>query len=214
MHWVRNILLLNTLVEHFLCIIFQWRQRVFVFVAGSGAVIVAEERVGQSNWGERRLCTAMSRPRLAGLSLQSVAVLFYLDYFLYTDVRHRVGIWVEPKCPFLSSSLMEASEWCSVIMVNVLSFALCCDCRLGGWIHRKAVWPIDGTVCQQVLTGGDFIVVTGSLTLWRCWLCGRTGIRPVKNWVVGCWRGYLSGARCRLAYGPADASGTHCLLLQ
>ena len=36
-------------------------------------------------------------------------------------------------------------------------------------------------------------------------LCGgRKGIRPVKNWVVGCWRGYLSGARCRLAYGPAN----------
>jgi len=31
--------------------------------------------------------------------------------------------------------------------------------------------------------------------LWRCWLGGRKGIRPVKNWVVGCWRGYLSGAR-------------------
>jgi len=27
--------------------------------------------------------------------------------------------------------------------------------------------------------------------------------------VVGCWRGYLSGARCRLAYGPADATATH-----
>ena len=26
--------------------------------------------------------------------------------------------------------------------------------------------------------------------------------------------GYLSGARCRLAYGPADATATHCLLLQ
>jgi len=25
---------------------------------------------------------------------------------------------------------------------------------------------------------------------------------------------YLSGARCRLAYGPADATATHCLLLQ
>ena len=25
--------------------------------------------------------------------------------------------------------------------------------------------------------------------LWRCWLGGRKGIRPVKNWVVGCWRG-------------------------
>jgi len=28
------------------------------------------------------------------------------------------------------------------------------------------------------------------------------------------WRGYLSGARCRIAYGPADATATHCLLLQ
>ena len=32
--------------------------------------------------------------------------------------------------------------------------------------------------------------------------------------VVGCWRGYQSGARCRLAYGPADATATRCLLLQ
>ena len=47
--------------------------------------------------------------------------------------------------------------------------------------------------------------------LWRCWLGGRKGIRPVKNRVVGCWRSYLSGARCRLAYGPADATATHCL---
>jgi len=47
--------------------------------------------------------------------------------------------------------------------------------------------------------------------LWRCWLGGRKGIRPVKNWVVRCWHGYLSGARCRLVY---DATATHCLLLQ
>ena len=32
-----------------------------------------------------------------------------------------------------------------------------------------------------------------------CWLGGRKGFWPVKNWVVGCWHGYLSGARCRLA---------------
>ena len=49
----------------------------------------------------------------------------------------------------------------------------------------------------------------GLFSVWRCWLGGRKGIRPVKNWVVGCWRGYLSGARCRLAYGPADATATH-----
>ena len=47
--------------------------------------------------------------------------------------------------------------------------------------------------------------------LWRCWLGSRKGIRPVKNWVVGCWHGYLSGASCRLAYGPADATATYCL---
>jgi len=35
-----------------------------------------------------------------------------------------------------------------------------------------------------------------------------------KNWVVGCWHGYLSGARWRFAYDPADATATHCLLLQ
>ena len=29
--------------------------------------------------------------------------------------------------------------------------------------------------------------------------------------MVGCWHGYLSGARCRLAYGPADAAATHSL---
>jgi len=44
-----------------------------------------------------------------------------------------------------------------------------------------------------------YIVCFLPSVLWRCWLGGRKGIRPVKNWVVGCWRGYLSGARCRLA---------------
>ena len=46
-------------------------------------------------------------------------------------------------------------------------------------------------------------------------LVGRQeGHRACKNWVVGCWHGYLSGARCRLAYGPAEATATHCLWLQ
>ena len=32
--------------------------------------------------------------------------------------------------------------------------------------------------------------------------------------VVGYWCGYLSGARCRFAYCPADAIASHYLLLQ
>ena len=31
---------------------------------------------------------------------------------------------------------------------------------------------------------------------------------------MGCWRGYVCGSRCRFAYGPADATVTHYLLLQ
>ena len=46
-------------------------------------------------------------------------------------------------------------------------------------------------------------------------LVGRQEGHPAcKTLSVGCWHGYLSGARCRLAYGPADAIATHCLLLQ
>ena len=50
--------------------------------------------------------------------------------------------------------------------------------------------------------------------LWRCWLGGRKGIWPVKNRVVGCRHGYLSGVRCKCSYGPAVATTTHWLLLQ
>jgi len=46
-------------------------------------------------------------------------------------------------------------------------------------------------------------------------LVGRQEGHPaLKKRVVGCWHGYLSAARCRRAHGPADATATHCLLLQ
>jgi len=36
--------------------------------------------------------------------------------------------------------------------------------------------------------------------LWHCWLGGRKGIRPVKNWVMGCWHGCLGrGADLHIA---------------
>ena len=46
-------------------------------------------------------------------------------------------------------------------------------------------------------------------------LVGRQEGHPAckKNWVVGCWHSYLSGARCRHAYGPADAKCCHSLSL-
>jgi len=48
--------------------------------------------------------------------------------------------------------------------------------------------------------------------LWCCWLGGRKGIQPLKNWVVGFWHGNLSGARCKFAYDMSLVSsfGTWC----
>jgi len=50
--------------------------------------------------------------------------------------------------------------------------------------------------------------------LWRCWLGGRKGIRPVKKLSGGVLAWLSVWSECRLAYGPADATATHCLLLQ
>jgi len=51
----------------------------------------------------------------------------------------------------------------------------------------------------------------GALTLLVGW---QEGHPACKNRAVGYWHGYLPGASCRLAYGPADATAIHCLLLQ
>ena len=55
------------------------------------------------------------------------------------------------------------------------------------------------------------VVPSVLLSLFVGW---QEGHPACKNRVVGYWSGYLSGARCRLAYGPTDATANHCLLLQ
>jgi len=42
---------------------------------------------------------------------------------------------------------------------------------------------------------------------------GHPDCKKLEWWGAG-MVGYLSGARCRVAYGPADATATHCILLQ
>ena len=54
----------------------------------------------------------------------------------------------------------------------------------------------------------DVTISALTLLVW-----GQKGHPACKNRVVGCRCGYLSGARCRLAYGPAFATATRCLLL-
>jgi len=66
--------------------------------------------------------------------------------------------------------------------------------------------PPPATVNSQPVLTAQFSAIIA--------LVGQQEGHPAcKKRVVGCWRGCLSGARCRLAYGPADATATHCLLL-
>ena len=84
-----------------------------------------------------------------------------------------------------------------------LSMPRCC-----WWLND---WLIASLLTVILL---EYCILALPSVLWHCWFGGRKGIRPVKTGAVGCWCGYLSGARCWLAYGPADATTTHCLLLQ
>ena len=70
-------------------------------------------------------------------------------------------------------------------------------------VSRNAASLIFNTVLCRLL------IAFSALTLLVGWQEGHPACKK-----LGCWRGYLSGAGCRLAYGPADATATHCLLLQ
>ena len=107
-----------------------------------------------------------------------------------------------PACKKLSGGVQ---AWLSVwSKVQTCIWPSWCHC------HSLSLASVKSILVLPFCTGSPGV----PSVLWRCWLGGRKGIRPVKNWVVRCWRGYLFGARCRLAYGPADATATHCLLLQ
>ena len=67
---------------------------------------------------------------------------------------------------------------------------------------RRSVWFVSWTGWTVAMTGHDdstisivmvviiTVIIKGQPSvLWRCWLGGRKGIRPVKYWVVGCWHG-------------------------
>jgi len=70
----------------------------------------------------------------------------------------------------------------------------------------------------------NFIKLFGVLNSHNCLQCfdafsaltllvGRQEGHPACKKLSGGVLAWLSGARCRLAYGPADATATHCLLL-
>jgi len=90
-------------------------------------------------------------------------------------------------------------------------------CAVGGTQQAATddtiAWPLRGDWLrrwenQRMLSSFhfNFIFILPSV-LRRCWLGVWKSIRPVQNRVM-CQHGYLSGARCKFAYGHADATAT------
>jgi len=81
-------------------------------------------------------------------------------------------------------------QWCSLVcQLCQMSLALCCC--------------IFVSYCDLLLAFSGLILLVGH----------REEHPACKNWVMRCWHGYLSAARCNwFAYGPADATATPSFL--
>ena len=71
-------------------------------------------------------------------------------------------------------------------------------------VRKRNVFSLDFKTENESLVRTVFVF--SALTL----LVGRLEWHPACKKLSG----YLSGTMCRLAYGPADANATHCVLLQ
>jgi len=72
--------------------------------------------------------------------------------------------------------------------------------RRGADLHMAQLMPLPLTTSCSSKSRLVLPSVLMPSVLWRCWLGDRKGIWPVKNWVVGCWRGYLGwGADLHIA---------------
>ena len=85
------------------------------------------------------------------------------------------------------------------------------------WLRFFMAHGVDFIKCSNILSNVVMYVINyhceGTMSLpsvlWHCWLGIRKSMRPVGNCVMRCWRGCLSGAKCRwFAYSPADATAT------
>ena len=108
-----------------------------------------------------------------------------------------------PACKKLSGGLLAwLSVWSEVQTCIWPSWCHCHSLSLAS-VKSRLVLPFWYQLTWVVLEKGPLngcVCIIFSACAFSA-LGGRKGIRPVKNWAVGCWHGYLSGARCRLAYG-------------
>ena len=89
-----------------------------------------------------------------------------------------------------------------------------------GWVAGRA----SGAKCRLAYCTADATatrcLLKVEIQVEKCIHCGQLILRKISMWCIQCFdavdwvAGRASGAKCRLAYCTADATATHCLLLQ
>jgi len=99
-----------------------------------------------------------------------------------------------------------------IITVNVNIYA-----KTGLEVNTKAITTTTTTTATTTIlilshytAQPSVLFAFSALTLLVGWQEGHPACKKLSGGVLA----WLSVARCRLAYGPADATATHCLLLQ
>ena len=129
------------------------------------------------------ICLNFSWPAVSALHpLKSGTISLQLPECVSLLIHFIVISW-----PTISSQPLNSLYTFFILLSIVRVYKLC---LLSGILHY----------CCIVYNAGTVPSVLVPSVLWCCWLGGRKGIQPVKNWVVGCLHGYRSGARCRLTY--------------
>jgi len=122
-----------------------------------------------------------------------------------------VAIWLEQGADLHMAQLMPLTLIVSCFCKIQIGFTFLVPADPGSPGKKAIKWVC---VCVCLRARARAYAQEDAFSALMLLLGGRKGIRPVKNRVVWYCHGYLSGARYRLAYGPADATATHCLLLQ
>ena len=131
---------------------------------------------------------------------------------------HRIYPYYQILAWPLAHIVQLVSVWMMVLVAGNRYVAVCRSSRKSGpgpeTVNKW--WPSVGRSTRPRCARAAWFAGRSSPWLLRVWstVCREEGRPACKNRVVRCWCGYLSGARCRFAYGPADATATHCLLLQ
>jgi len=90
--------------------------------------------------------------------------------------------------------------------------------RLQWFIHVRADGLDRVMSTPPMLSCGVWLNYLFSLpsVIWHCWLGSRKSSWSVKNWLMRCWCGCMSGVRCKWSaygYGLADATAIPKLII-